>query len=98
MDLPSITNAPRVLTIGGVTYRARTLTRAQLGELLAWLEDRITGGTYPVPLSDDAARVALASTDGMAVVLHLSLLSCQPALSRDEANALVAELDAESEA
>lgn len=97
MDLPSISNAPRALAIGGVTYRARTLTLGQFGELLAWLEDRITGGTQVVPFSDDTARLALATTDGLAVVLHLSLLSCQPNLTRDEAASLAATLDAESE-
>jgi hypothetical protein len=40
MDLPSISNAPRELPLGGVTYRARALTLGQLGELLAWLEER----------------------------------------------------------
>jgi hypothetical protein len=98
MDLPSVSNAPRALSIGGATYRARALTLGQLGELLAWLEDRINGGARPVPLASDSARLALATTDGLAVLLHLSLLSCQPTLTRDRAAALVGDLDAEGEA
>lgn len=98
MDLPSLANAPRIISIAGVSYRARTLTLGQFGELLAWLEDRLTGGTAAVPLSCDEAQVALATADGLAVVLHLSLLSCQPTLTRDEATALAGMLDADAEA
>jgi hypothetical protein len=46
VDLPSVCNAPRVLPIGGTSYRARALTLAQLGELLAWLEDRTGAELY----------------------------------------------------
>jgi hypothetical protein len=95
MDLASVSNAPRELPIGGAVYRARALTLAQLGELLAWLEDRC--GIPLLPLSSDPARVALASTDGLAVVLHLALLSCQPNLTRDDATALAAQLDLDGE-
>jgi hypothetical protein len=98
VDLPSVSNAPRALSIGGATYRARALTLWQLGELLAWLEDRISGGARPVPLSSDSARLALATTDGLAVLLHLSLVSCHPRLTRDRARAMVGDLDAEAEA
>src|SRR4051794_34203799 len=98
MDLPSVSNAPRALSIGGATYRARALTLGQLGELLAWLEDRINGGARPVPLASDSARLALATTDGLAMLLHLSLLSCHPTLTRDRAAALVGDLDADGEA
>lgn len=95
MDLPSVSNAPRILTVGGVSYRARVLTISQLGELLAWLEDRT--GVPLIPLSADSARLALASTEGLAVVLHLSLLSCQPHLTRDQARAMAESLDADEE-
>jgi hypothetical protein len=95
MDLASVSNAPRILTLGDVSYRARTLTLSQLGELLAWLEDRT--GVPLIPLSADEARIALATTDGLAVVLHLSLLSCQPGLTRDQALALAATLDRETQ-
>jgi hypothetical protein len=94
MDLPSISNAPRVLPVAGVSYRACVLTLRQLAELAAWLEDRT--GIACVPLSCDAARVALASTDGLAVILHLSLLDCQPGLTRDEAAAMASALDEET--
>jgi hypothetical protein len=96
VDLPSVCNAPRVLPIGGTSYRARALTLAQLGELLAWLEDRT--GAELVPFSSDPARVALASADGVAVILHLALLSCQPRMTRDEAAAMAVGLDAEETA
>lgn len=94
MDLPSICNAPRALALGGVTYRACALTLVQLGEILAWLEDRL--GADCVPLSSDAARIALATDDGLAVVLHLSLLYCHPTLTRDDATRLAGTVDAEA--
>lgn len=97
MDLPSISNAPRVLAIGGVSYRARALTLGQLGEVMAWLEDRLGGGPRAVPWSD-AARLALATTEGLGVLLHLALLSCQPAMTRDQAEALAGALDPQAEA
>jgi hypothetical protein len=86
MDLPSISNAPREIGVGGLTYRARALTLGQVGELLAWLEDRT--GEDLAPLSSDAARLALATSEGLGVLLHLALSSCHPGLSRDEARAL----------
>jgi hypothetical protein len=95
VDLPSITNAPRALSIRGVTYRARALTLEQFGELLAWLEDRTD---IPlVPFCSDSARVALATTEGLAVILHLSLLSCQPHLARDQAQTLAETMDADGQ-
>lgn len=98
IDLPSIVNAPRELRIDGSIYRARTLTLGQLGELLAWLEDRVAGGAAVVPLSSEAARLALASADGLAVILHLALSSCHPAITRDQARAMATSLGAEAEA
>ena len=99
MDLPSIINAPREFPLGGVVFRARALTLADLGEVLAWLEDRVPRGEDdgPTLLSGDAARVALASTEGLAVVLHLSLLACQPAMTRMEARALAAGMTEDDE-
>ena len=92
MDLCYLTNAPRELSLGGVVFRARSLTLGDLGELLAWLEDRLPpedDGT-PLRFGSEAARLALASTDGLAVVLHLALLSCQPYLTRGDCRALAA--------
>lgn len=102
MDLARVTNAPRELTIAGQTLRACALTLADLGEVLAWLEDRLPpdpeGERDGPPLfSDPTSRVALASTEGLAVVLHLALLSCQPALTRDEARRLAAGMTSEDE-
>jgi len=99
MDLPSITNAPRELPLGGAIFRARALTLADLGEVLAWLDDRIPRGDDdgPTLLSGETARVALASTEGLAVVLHLALLSCQPSMTRGEARALAAEMTEDEE-
>lgn len=96
MDLPSISNAPRTLVLDGTTYRARVLTLNQLGELLAWIEDRVEASC--VPMSSDAARIAMATMEGLAVILHLSLLSCQPHLTRDQARALAENLDADTQA
>jgi hypothetical protein len=97
MDLPSVSNAPRELPLGGVTYRARTLTLNQLGEVLAWLDDRLPAegrGAGGLPLfSSEAVQLALATADGLAVVLHLSLASCHPTLTRDEARTLAGSLD-----
>ncbi len=102
MDLPRIVNAPRELTLAGQTFRARTLTLADLGEVLAWLEDRIPpdpeGERDGPPLfSAETSRLALASTEGLAVVLHLSLAVCQPALTRDDARRLAAGMTTEDE-
>ncbi len=99
MDLPRIVNAPRELPLGGVTLRARALTLADLGEVLAWLEDRLPPDQRDGPpwFSSEASRLALASAEGLAVVLHLSLLPCQPGMTRDEARALAADMSAEDE-
>ena len=93
MDLPSISNAARELPLGGLVFRARTLTLADLGEVLAWLEERLPDA--PARLSSDAARLALASTEGLAVVLHLACLSCHPGMTRAEARALAATMTPE---
>lgn len=103
MDLPRIVNAPRELSLGGVTYRARALTLADLGEILAWLEDRLppdpeTERAGPPLFSGDASRLALASTEGLAVVLHLALLPCQPRMTRDDARRLAAGMTPEDQA
>jgi hypothetical protein len=92
IDLATASNAPRELPLDGATYRARTLTLNQLGELLAWLEAR-AGGDAPPPFASEAAQVALATTEGLAVVLHLSLSSCHPGLTRDAARSLAATLN-----
>lgn len=108
MDLPSVTNAPRVLVLDGTSYRARTLTLGQLGEVLAWLDDRLSGANDsdddeddprpPVKFSGETSRIALATTDGLALILHLSLLSCHPGLTRDQARTLAATMTVEDEA
>lgn len=91
MDLPSISNAPRILMLGGQSYRARTLTLGQIGELLAWLQDRLPDDD--LRFSSEASRLALATTEGLSVLLHLSLLSCHPGLGRDDARGLAATMD-----
>jgi hypothetical protein len=96
MDLASVSNAPRAIVVGGQTYRARTLTLGQIGEVLAWLQDRMGGD--PVLFSSEASRVALATTEGLSVLLHLSLLSCHPSLTRDGARVLAGSMDADDEA
>lgn len=90
MDLASVTNAPRALTLNGQTLRARTLTLGQIGELLTWLKDRLPDDD--LRFSSEASRLALATTEGLSVLLHLSLLSCHPGLSRDEARGLAATM------
>lgn len=102
MDLPRITNAPREFPLAGRTLRARTLTLADLGEVLAWLEDRLPPDPGcerdgPPLFSAETSRLALASTEGLAVVLHLALLPCQPALTRDDARRLAADMTPEDE-
>jgi hypothetical protein len=100
IDLPSVSNAPREISPNGTTYRARRLTLSQYAEVLAWLGDRLPAnedGT-PILLSAPESRIALATTDGLAVVLHLSLSSCHPELTRDEARALAAVMGEESQA
>jgi hypothetical protein len=84
MDLPSACNAPRELPIGGVTHRARRITLDGYGEILAWLSDRLPPSLdgSPLLLSSPESRIALATTDGLAVVLHLSLQRCHPGLTR----------------
>jgi hypothetical protein len=94
MDLPSVSNAPRTLVLGGTTYRCRTLTLGQIGEVLAWLEDRAGG---KVLFRSEASQIALATTEGLSVVLHLALSSCQPWLTRDAAVKIAATMDAEDE-
>lgn len=100
MDLPSVTNSPRTLVLGGVSYRARALTLGQIGEVLAWLEGRLPPDPErddPTLFSGESSRIALATTEGLAVVLHLSLLSCHPSLTRDDAKVLAAAMDANDE-
>src|SRR4051794_4352158 len=104
MNLPNVTNAPRILVLDGTAYRARTLTLGQLGEVLAWLEDRLphddddkNNRAGPPLFSSEASKLALATTDGLAVILHLSLLSCQPSLTRDQARSLAATMTVEDE-
>jgi hypothetical protein len=100
MNLPSVTNAPRTLVLGGVSYRARALTLGQIGEVLAWLEGRLPPGSErdgPTLFSGESSRIALATTEGLAVLLHLSLLSCHPSLTRDDAKALAAAMDENDE-
>lgn len=97
MDLPSIANAPRAIVIGGQTLRARTLTLGQIGEVLAWLGDRMPEGGDPVLFSSEASRVALATTEGLSVLLHLALLKDQPSLTRDAAKVLAAGMGPDDE-
>jgi hypothetical protein len=95
MDLVHVTNSPRTLVLGDSTYRCRTLTLGQIGEVLAWLRDRTAGD---VLFSSEASRIALATTEGLAVLLHLSCEHHQPGMTRDEARALAGSMDADDEA
>lgn len=90
-----LANAPVPLTIGGATYRARTLTLGALAELLAWLDDRLPPPEDGAPLAfaSEPAQLALATSDGLAVLLHLSLLPCHPGLTREDAARLAGTLD-----
>lgn len=95
IDLPSVVNAPSELPLDGVTYRACRLAVADYGEILAWLWDRLPlpEDGSPALFSSAESWVALSATDGLAVVLHLSLLPCQPGLTRDAARRLAARMD-----
>lgn len=96
MELQYASNAPRELSLGGQTYRARTLSIGDFGEILAWLEDRLPVDperSGPVLFSSEAAQLALATTEGLALVLHLACLPCHPSMSRDDARRLAARMD-----
>jgi hypothetical protein len=98
MDLPSVVNAPRVLRLADRTYRARTLSLGQLGEILAWIEDVVPAdpdNPAPVPFSDDRVRVALASIEGIGILIHLAVESCHPDMTRDVAIRLAQEITLE---
>lgn len=95
MELHYISNAPRELSLGGQTYRVRTLCIGDFGEILAWLEDRLPVDPErrgPVLFSSEAAQLALATTEGLAVVLHLACLPCHPGMTRDDARRLTASM------
>lgn len=94
MDLISISNAPRTLVLGGLSYRCRTLTLGQIGEVLAWLEGRVEGELL---FSSQASRIALATTEGLGLLLHLSCEHHHPSLTREGAQALAAGFDTEDE-
>lgn len=95
MDLISIVNAPVPLTLGGLTYRCRTLTLGQIGEVLAWLEGRVDGDLL---FSSEASRIALATTEGLGLLLHLACEHHHPGLTREAAQALAAGMDGDDEA
>jgi hypothetical protein len=93
IDLPTVANAPREVSIRGVTYRGRALNYNHLAEVYAWLEERVETDGEPFRFSSDACRLALATSEGLGLVLHLSLSSCHPDLSRDAARALASDPD-----
>lgn len=96
MDLISIVNAAKPLVLGGLIYRCRTLTLGQIGEVLAWLEDRLPEGK--LLFSSEASRIALATTEGLGLLLHLSCEHHHPGLTREGAQSLAAGMDADDEA
>lgn len=96
MDLSSVTNAPRQLVLGGVIHRAKTLTLGQIGEVLAWLEGRLPG--EELLFSSEASRIALATTEGLGLLLHLACEHHHPGLTREGAQALAAGMDGDDEA
>lgn len=96
MDLVSVTNAPRALSLNGQTLRCRTLTLGQIGEVLAWLEERLPEGE--LLFSSQASRVALSTTEGLGLLLHLACEHHHPHLARKRAQALAAGMDADDEA
>lgn len=95
MDLVSVSNAPRQLVLGGVIFRARTLTLGQIGEVLAWLEGRLPDGE--LLFSSEASRVALSTTEGLGLLLHLSCEHHHPSMTREGAQALAAGFDTDDE-
>lgn len=95
MDLIHVTNAPSPVALAGQTYRARTLTLGQIGEVLAWLEVRTDGELL---FSSEASRIALATTEGLGLLLHLACEHHHPSLTREAAQALAAGMDCEDEA
>lgn len=93
MDLPSVSNAPREVSVCGSIHRGRAFTIGDYGEFLAWLDDRLPPECRPIRLGSEEAILARASQDGVAVVLHLCLLSCAPRLTRDEAIGMAATMN-----
>lgn len=95
MDLIHVSNAPRALSLNGQTLRARTLTLGQIGEVLAWLEERVEGDLL---FSSEASRIALATTEGLGLLLHLACEHHHPGMTREAAQTLAAGMDGEDEA
>lgn len=95
MDLIHVVNAPVPVVLAGQTYRARTLTLGQIGEVLAWLKGRADGELL---FSSEASRIALATTEGLGLLLHLSCEHHHPSLTREGAQALAAGMDSDDEA
>lgn len=96
MDLIHVTNAPSPVVLAGLTYRCRTLTLGQIGEVLAWLEERLPG--EELLFSSEASRIALATTEGLGLLLHLACEHHHPGLTREAAQALAAGMDGGDEA
>lgn len=96
MDLIHASNAPVPLVLGGLTYRARPLTLGQFGEVLAWLKDRLPD--EELLFSSEASRIALATTEGLSVLLHLACEHHHPNLTREGARELAAGMDCDDEA
>lgn len=95
MNLAHVTNAPVPIVLAGTTFRARTLTLGQIGEVLAWLEARLPGGK--VLFSSQASRIALATTEGLAVLLHLACEHHHPSMTREQALGLAAGMSPDDE-
>lgn len=96
MNLPHIVNAPRAIVLNGQTYRPCTLTLSQIGEVLAWLEDRLPNET--LQFSSQASQIALATTEGLGLLLHLACERHHPGMTREAAEGLAAGMDSDDEA
>jgi hypothetical protein len=62
MDLATLTNAPREVTLAGKVYKVSALTLAEWGELQAWLKDNV-----PDPVERALAQLAKAKAAGVDV-------------------------------
>jgi hypothetical protein len=69
MDIPSITNAPRLIAIAGQSYFVGRLTPFGHGLLLGHLEEL----GLPMDLGDDASVAALLGDSARALVIHAAL-------------------------
>ena len=78
MDIGTLTNAPRTLTIGGRSYTMRALTFAELGVIQNWLKDNADD-----PVTEAFRQVDKAEAKGVPV--QPGTLSALLTMARQEA-------------